>query len=228
MSHLNSVLQLRKQELTKSTRVFKARGNKVQRCEHCLVPASECICAQRPSVNCRSAVLFIMYSGEYFKPSNTGRIIADVIPNNHAFVWQRTEFDPQLIALLNDKRYQPIVVFPQQYAAPTRWISAADVSEQHASKIPLFVFLDGTWREAKKMFKSEYLANLPVLGIQPTAASTYQLREAAHLHQLCTAEVAIDVLNLAQDVAAATALATYFRLFRHAYMVHKPHLRPIE
>ncbi|MBU2279779.1 MAG: DTW domain-containing protein, partial [Gammaproteobacteria bacterium] len=93
------------------------------------------------------------------------------------------------------------------------------------SKIPLFILLDGTWREAKKMFsKSPYLDQFPVLGIQPEQGSSYQLREAAHLHQLCTAEVVIDVLKVANDHAAASALATYFHTFRKHYMIGKPHL----
>ena len=228
MPHPNSVLDLRSRELAKATRVFNARGTKIVRCEHCLVGKSECICQFRPTVNCRSAMCFIMYRGEYFKPSNTGRIIADVIRNNHAYVWERTQLDPQLEALLNDPQYAPIVVFPQQYAEPSRWISTqADLSQSTQGKIPLFVMLDGTWREAKKMFKSPYLAALPVLGIQPTENSSYQLREAAHLHQLCTAEVAIEILKIAEDNQAASALDSYFSRFRDAYLVHKPHLRPV-
>jgi hypothetical protein len=50
------------------------------------------------------------------------------------------------------------------------------------------------------------------------------LREAAHLHQLCTAEVAIEVLKLATDHAAASALADYFQRFRKHYIAGKPHL----
>ena len=226
MSQPNSVLTLRLQELAKSTRSFNARGNKVLRCEHCLVPKTECICQHRPDVSCHSAVCFLMYQGECFKPSNTGRIIADVVKNNHAFLWDRTHFDPQLLALLNDPEYSPIVVFPQQYAEESRWIKTqAELNTLTQDKKPLFVMLDGTWREAKKMFKSSYLAHFPVLGIQPLTGSTYQLREAAHLHQLCTAEVAIEVLKMADDNAAALALEEYFTLFRKAYIVHKPHLK---
>lgn len=89
----------------------------------------------------------------------------------------------------------------------------------------MFILLDGTWREAKKMFsKSPYLNQFPVLGIQPTQASNYQLREAAHLHQLCTAEVMIEVLKVDGDEAAATQLADYFHTFRKHYMAGKPHL----
>jgi hypothetical protein len=117
------------------------------------------------------------------------------------------------------------VVFPQQYAAPERCLQdAAQLSQATATKIPLFVMLDGTWREAKKMFKSAYLETLPVLGIQPAQASRYALREAAHLHQLCTAEVAIEVLEMAGEITAKKQLADYFSQFRRAYLVGKPHL----
>ena len=225
MSHINSVLLLRARELAKATRVFNARGSKVIRCDNCLLPKTECICSQKPQVQSHSAFCFIMYTGECYKPSNTGRVIADVIADNHAFVWDRTQPDPALLALLTDPRYAPIVVFPQQYAEAERCIaSPADVLAVQQGKTPLFVMLDGTWREAKKMFKSPYLASLPVLGIQPEQASSYVLREAAHLHQLCTAEVAIEILRLADDNDAALALQQYFELFRRSYIVGKPHL----
>lgn len=221
MTHLNSVLALRLQELQRTTKPFNARGSKVIRCDHCLLPQADCICFAKPSACARSAFLFLMYTGECFKPTNTGRLIADVAMDNHAFVWDRTQPDPALLALLSNPVYQPIVIFPTQYASPERCITAPPES----GKIPLFILLDGTWREAKKMFsKSPYLDNFPVLGIQPEQASSYQLREAAHLHQLCTAEVAIEVLKVAKDTAAANALADYFHTFRKHYMAGKPHL----
>lgn len=229
MLHVNSVLALRSEQLTKATRVFNARGSKVKRCELCLLPLTDCICAAKPQVKSDSAFCFIMYTGECYKPSNTGRIIADVIADNHAFVWDRTCPNAAMLALLNDSRYAPIVVFPQQYAEAERCInSPLELDSIKDGKTPLFVILDGTWREAKKMFKSAYLAKLPVLGIQPEQASTYQLREAAHLHQLCTAEVAIAILTLAKDNAAAAALQQYFNEFRRAYIVGKPHLNLAE
>lgn len=225
MPAINSVLTLRQRELAKARRVFNARGSKVIRCEHCLLPADACICAAKPQPVGSSAFCFIMYTGECYKPSNTGRLICDVINDNHAFVWNRTQPDTALLALLTDSRYKPILVFPQQYAAPERCLQdATQLSQATAGKIPLFVMLDGTWREAKKMFRSPYLATLPVLGIQPEQASDYLLREAAHLHQLCTAEVAIAVLELAQEPATAKTLAEYFKVFRQAYLKGKPHL----
>jgi DTW domain-containing protein YfiP len=74
------------------------------------------------------------------------------------------------------------------------------------------------------MFRSAYLAPLPVLGLNPEEGSRYQLREAVHKHQLCTAEVAAMVLALGGDAPAATALGDYFEVFRRNYVASKPHM----
>lgn len=219
----NSVAALRIQELAKARRPFLARGSKLVRCPDCLLAQIYCVCDARPQPQGNSAFLMLMYHGEVFKPSNTGRLIADVIADNYAFQWERTVHAPELLAVLQDERYAPIVVFPHQYAEPERCIdSPAELPAVQQGKTPLFIMLDGTWREAKKMFKSPYLEQLPVLGIQPEAESAYKLREAVHLHQLCTVEVAVEVLKLAQDHAAATALDGYFAQFRDQYLLAKP------
>lgn len=223
--HPNAILNLRRQELAQSTRVFRARGSKVIRCDHCLLPQADCICCDRPAITCRSAFCFLVYKGEAYKPSNSGRLIADVAPDHHAFLWQRTVHDPALLALLADPRYAPMVVFPHVYAEDHRRLhSPLALDTVRAGRIPLFVMLEGTWREARKMFKSPYLASLPVLGIQPQQTSRYLMRDAALDFQLCTAEVGIEVLKLAQEQPAAQALAEYFTTFCQRYAVIKPHL----
>src|SRR5690606_15775992 len=119
--------------------------------------------------------------GEAFKPTNTGRLVADVVKDNHAFLWDRTQPDPAMLALLKDPRYAPILVFPRQYAPPQRWIDRpAEVVDSNSGRTPLYVMLDGTWREAKKMFRSEYLANMPVLGLETQNIFTIQMRVAVH------------------------------------------------
>lgn len=217
-------MALRLRELAKTKKPFMARGSKVKRCPECLLPLQGCICAARPAPQSGSAFCMIMYWGEAFKPSNTGRLIADVVHDNHAFVWDRTRPDTALLDLLNDARYLPIVVFPHQYAEPERCIHSPAEALQDSERIPLYVMLDGTWREAKKMFRSVYLNDLPVLGLEPETASTYQLREAAHKHQLCTAEVAALVLALGGEETAAQTLTDYFSVFRRNYIAGKPHM----
>ncbi|MEH6554729.1 tRNA-uridine aminocarboxypropyltransferase, partial [Pseudoalteromonas tetraodonis] len=118
----------------------------------------------------------------------------------------------------NDK-YQPFVIFPAEDVETDRVVTQV---EPVAGKTPLFIFLDGTWREAKKMIrKSPYLDNLPVLSITAQKLSDYRLRVAPHAHQLGTAEVAIMVLALAGEVDASTKLEQHFIKFRDAYLLGK-------
>ncbi|GAA65507.1 conserved hypothetical protein [Pseudoalteromonas sp. BSi20311] len=215
----NSVLALRAQQISESRREFNARGGKMDRCEQCLIAKHYCICEGAEYASCNAAVCLLMYHNESFKPSNTGRLIAEIVPDNHAFRWDRTSPDPALLALLSNEQYQPFVIFPAEDVETDRVVTQV---EPVAGKTPLFIFLDGTWREAKKMIrKSPYLDNLPVLSITAQKLSDYRLRVAPHAHQLGTAEVAIMVLALANEVDASTKLEQHFIKFRDAYLLGK-------
>ncbi|ADT69615.1 hypothetical protein PSM_A2701 [Pseudoalteromonas sp. SM9913] len=191
----------------------------MDRCEQCLIAKHYCICEGAEYASCDAAVCLLMYHNESFKPSNTGRLIAEIVPDNYAFRWDRTSPDPALLALLNNDKYQPFVIFPAEDVETDRVVTQV---EPVAGKTPLFIFLDGTWREAKKMIrKSPYLDNLPVLSITAQKLSDYRLRVAPHAHQLGTAEVAIMVLALANEVDASTKLEQHFIKFRDAYLLGK-------
>ena len=135
-----------------STKEFGARGKKVKRCEMCRIGLSHCICHLVPKTTSNAGFLLLMHDSEVLKPSNTGRLIADLFPDTFAYLWSRTTVDPALLSLLKDSQWQPYVVFPAQYAEPGR-----DVFQQQVlpieGKRPLFILLDGSWREAKKMFR---------------------------------------------------------------------------
>ena len=85
--------------------------------------------------------------------------------------------------------------------------------------------LDGSWREAKKMFRrSPYLQNLPVVSFTPKApesdaeiSSRYQIRVAANNTELATAEVAAQVLALAGEQTNANLLDLWFDVFSYEY-----------
>jgi DTW domain-containing protein YfiP len=152
------------------------------------------------------------------KPSNTGRLIADILPDTTAFQWSRTEPPQALLDAVTNPDYQPMVVFPASYAGTDRQVLSAPPS----GKPPLFIMLDGTWTEARKMFrKSPYLDALPVISVDLSRVSAYRLREAHADGQYCTAEVAIALLDLAGDTAAAGALGNHFSRFRERYLAGK-------
>lgn len=216
----NAVLRLRQLRLDRATRPFLARGCRVARCQGCLLPQKNCLCDTITPQSADSRFCLIMFGAEPLKPSNTGRLIADILPDTQAFLWLRTEVDPALLAAINDPHRQPYVVFPASYADAGRPV----YSQLPASgKPPLFIMLDGTWSEARKMFrKSPYLNQFPVFSLDVAAASDYQLREASRAEQHCTAEVAAALLQQAGDDAAALGLSQHFSYFRQRYLAGKP------
>lgn len=220
----HAVARLREARLARSAKPFIARGSRTPRCDGCRVPSSHCLCSLRPEVVANSAVCLIMHDIEPLKPSNTGWLIADIVADAHAFTWARTAVDPALLALLADPQYQPFVVFPGEYAQPERVV---EVVTSEAGKRPLFILLDATWIEARKMFrKSPYLNGLPVLSLQADALSRYRLRRSTRSEHLCTAEVAALCLGLAGDAKASAALDAWLDAFTDHYLGAKYHRLP--
>ena len=164
---------------------------------------------------------------EALKPSNTGWLVADVVSDTFAFPWSRTAVDPGLLALLADPQWQPYVVFPGEFADAERVVD--EVAPQTLDKLgkrPLFVLLDGTWSEARKMFrKSPYLDALPVLSLKPDLVSNYRLRRSSRDDHFCTSEVAALCLALAGETHAADTLAAYLDVFSERYLSVKRNLR---
>jgi DTW domain-containing protein YfiP len=192
------------------------------RCDRCRLAPTHCACALRASVPTRAGVCLLMAGFEALKPSNTGWLVADVVPDTHAFVWSRTQVDPVLEALLDDPRWQPFVVFPGEFAAPERVVADLPAPTPHDARRPLFILLDGTWAEARKAFrKSPCLDRFPVLSLDPARLSRYRLRRAWHEHHLCTAEIAALCLELAGDERAARTLEAWLDVFSERYLCAK-------
>ena len=92
---------------------------------------------------------------------------------------------------------------------------------------PLFILLDATWPEARKMFrKSPYLDRFPVLSLAPEQVSRYQLRRSRRGDHFCTSEVAALCLELAGEDRAAQVLQAYLDVFTHHYLQSKHQLPP--
>ena len=250
----HAVQHLRSARLARSSKPFLARGGpRGERCAGCRLILSHCLCALRPVVPTGAGVCLIMADIEPLKPSNTGWLIADVVLDTFAFGWARTEVDPALLALLADETWQPYVVFPGEFVPTERVVTTLTGHTEQAQlsggpplgklapsggsdlgsggargptgRRPLFVLLDATWPEARKMFrKSPYLNHLPVLSLQPEQLSRYKLRRSQRQGHLCTSEVAALCMELAGQHHVAQTLEAYLDVFTHHYLQAKNQL----
>ena len=227
----HAVARLRTARLARSSKPFLARGGiKGERCAGCRLVPSHCVCDLRPSLSTRAGMCLLMADIEPLKPSNTGWLVADVVADTFAFGWARTETDPALLALLVDPQWQPYVVFPGEYGPAQRVVHTLSAQDEAVSnaKRPLFILLDATWAEARKMFrKSPYLDRFPVLSLEPSQLSRYQLRRSRRDDHFCTSEVAALCLELAGDSRAGITLERYLDVYTHHYLRAKQQL-PVE
>lgn len=203
---------------------FITRGANVKRCESCRLPLAACICEFKSSVEAKVEFVVLMHRYETYKPTNTGRLIADSIAQTHVIEWQgRKEPGEQLARLLSDNTYFPVIVFPPSDDYLDRMTSSSVVIAD--GRKPLLILLDGTWRQARRMFRhSDYLQHLPVISLDELRESQYGLRKAIHEGQLCTAEVAIALLEQMDDLPAAQHLNHYFKRFNEHYIASRGRL----
>jgi hypothetical protein len=216
----HAVSRLRAARLARSAKPFLARGGSDrERCPGCRLVPSHCTCALRPAVPSRAGVCLLMGDIEALKPTNTGWLVADVVADTFAFGWSRVETDPALTALLADPQWQPLVVFPGEYADPARVVHAVEPAAAAGGRRPLFILLDATWSEARKMFrKSPCLDRLPVLSLQPEQVSRYTLRRSRREDHFCTSEVAAQCLHLAGEHLAGQVLEAWLDVFVAHYV----------
>lgn len=223
---LNAYERLRAKCLAGATRPFRARGTAVKRCPRCLLGECVCICAWRRPMAVGFDIVLLMHRDEVFKPTNSGRLIADLFPRNtYAFEWSRTAPAPALLELLGDDARYPVIAFPAD-AHTTRTVHRGRTQLPADKKLTL-ILLDGTWKQARKMFKtSAWLQSLPLLEIDAPTLGNYSVRKAAGTGQLATAEAAAALLFACAETDAAEALADYFAVFNCHYVATRMNTVP--
>ncbi len=140
-------------------------------------------------------------------------------------MWERTKSPEKLIEHINNNFFQTYILFPIDddlqekdfinMNLSNNWNIDHKQSKYEISyKTPAFILLDGTWKEAAKMFRrSEYLKNITKISLKPSYNSEYTLRKGASNGELCTVEAAIEILKLNGELENAKIIKDVFDLF---------------
>lgn len=193
-------------------------------CNKCGLPIINCLCDNTPIIKTDSKIWILSTEKEFYRPSNTARLLNIINPNStEIFLWERTKTPEELVANLNNEIYNPFLLFPIE----DNETAGRNVEFKHTDKIPAFIIIDGTWKEARKILRrSAYLENLPPISLHPTFNSNYDLRRGIVEGNLCTIEVAIEVLKLNGELENSQVVNEFFKLFLNNYKAglsgHKP------
>ena len=225
-----SMSDLRKQLIAQSTKPFKAKGSSVNRCSTCLLGDFACMCAWKVQSSSSIDIVLILHRAEICKPTNTGRLIQDIFPEQtYAFCWDRLNPSKDLLNLLGDKDRECVLIFPvDTLKFPHRAIKTLEEIQRSTKKSTL-VFLDGTWRQASKMFRSsQWLMNVPSLNLNISVLKQYKMRKSQQTHQLSTAEAACMALSSFDLNRESHILHHYFQVFNEHYLATRNNTKPNE
>lgn len=188
-------------------------------CNQCGLPIINCICTSYPKIETEAKLWILSTEKEFYRPSNTARLLKLVNPaSTEIFLWERTKNPEALLKNFQNGIYDKYLLFPVD---AEKTISRR-VEFKKSGKIPAFIIIDGTWKEAQNIFrKSDYLRNLPLLSLEPNYVSSYDLRNGAAEGNLCTIETGIEVLKLNGEIKNLEIVKDLYDLFLKSYRAGK-------
>lgn len=181
----------------------------------------QCVCSHLPKFELPAHIALLMHENELTRETNTGQWLLKAISSTSLHIWQRKQPCPKLLAMINDPAYCAYLLFPndESIALSDAYRHAEQAS---SSKTPLFIVLDGTWQEAKKMWqKSPWLQVLPSVHLLPQQQSSYQLRRNQQQGHLCTIEVGSCIVEELGFAVQAQQLNDFFQHYMRAFQADK-------
>jgi DTW domain-containing protein YfiP len=184
-------------------------------CNKCGLPEINCICDKAPKIKTDAKIWILSTEKEFYRPSNTARLLELINPHStEIFLWERTEKPEKLIENINDERYETYLLFPVE----DEQAQCRKIEYENTGKIPAFILIDGTWKEARKILrKSDYLNKLPRISLEPNFKSQYDLRRGAAEGNLCTIEAAVEVLKISNEIENSLVIDEFYSLFLRSY-----------
>ncbi len=180
-------------------------------CDKCGL-SNQCACWLMSPLNSTLQLLVIQHPNEAKRPTNSAKILQWCLPNYQHFTWSRVAPPTQLLDIIAHHP-NPILLFPTEHSVP---LSNAT---NYPKDEPLFIILDATWQEAKKMWRqSSWLQTLYTAILTDVPPSQFNLRRNQRQQSLCTCEVGIALLGYRQELEAQADLKSrmlsYFAMYQ--------------
>lgn len=189
-----------------------------QPCPHCGFQFN-CICSLLPKLRSEHALMLLMHPNELTRDTNTGKLIAQCQLNVTQAVWDRTAPPAELLEMLAEPSLLPVLLFPSEES-----LTLAQVRQQSdkQNRKPLYIILDATWQEARKMLnKSRWLEGMAMMGLATQTDSQYQLRRNQQEGNLCTFEIAAQLLGQLGEEQNQQQMLDFFKHYLPVFQAEK-------
>ncbi|WP_421851632.1 tRNA-uridine aminocarboxypropyltransferase [Marinomonas sp.] len=206
-------------------RPFIARGSNAIRCPHCLMAEFACFCHLRKNQTSPIEFILLFHRDEIHKPTNSGRLIADLFPDDtQAYMWSRTEPHQSLLDHIKSRQENCTILFPntETAQAQNRQLRMTAPPSNKGNEKHTFIILDGTWKQASKMFhQSEWLKDIPHFEINSEAQRSFLVRHSSHQMQFATAEVTAMLLDTLGHSEHSQRLLNYYQAFNEHCLISR-------
>ncbi len=184
------------------------RSRNTDRCARCRLPVGLCVCDRTPRLALGTRVVVVMHWCETGKPTATGPLALNCLPNAELAEHGRPGARLDLSALAADPARRALLLFPSSDAGE---LTPALV-EQDDRPVTLVV-PDGSWRQASRLAsRVPGLAGLPRVRLPDGPPSVWGVRREAHPHQVCTFEAIARALGLLESPRVQAELEAFFAL----------------
>lgn len=185
------------------------RNNVAFRCTRCRMHSSLCVCPLIPRLETRTHVMLLIHRAEDRKPTNTGRLATECLPNSQVIVRGREESPTQPFEA--PPGYRALLLFPHEDATPLATFVANDTDPRPVA----LVVPDGNWRQASRVRnRVPRLRDVPCVTLPAGDPSTYRLRFEAHPAGLATLEAIARSLRLLEGDAGETVESGLLHVFK--------------
>lgn len=207
------------------------------RCRECGLHDELCACAERPRLQLETALVVVQNNKERHKPTNTGRMVAQVLQNSELLRYGERGVEFDAAALTRPER-DCLLIFPRvedpegRDPKPAPILDLAQLRARRSARpgaALTVVLLDGTWAQCARMSRRvPALAAMTGFALPPGPASHWGVRTPSEPSRISTFEAAIRVVELTEGPGPALAMQTYFDRVAAAMLFMKAKLRSAE
>lgn len=186
-----------------------------ENCSKCGLPIITCICKSIKEVETKAKFVILSSEKEVYRNTNTANLLKQInTKSTEIIIWKRGEIPSSILSYINNDIYNVYLVFPIM----NKEMEIRKAKYNKDNNTPVFIIVDGTWREAWKIIrKSDYLKNLPILSLETNRVSKFTLRRGQEEGNLCTIEVAMELLKINDEDILSEEINKGFELFLKSY-----------
>lgn len=184
-------------------------------CDKCGLPIITCICNEITKVTSEAKFIILSSEKEVFRNTNTASLLKLInFKSTEIVIWRRGEKPNEILKYIDNNIFDTYLIFP----SVNEEMEKRKISYTKTNNIPIFIIVDGTWKEAWKIIKkSEYLHNIPLLPLETNKISKFTLRKGQEEGHLCTIETAIELLKINKEENISNKIEKDFILFLDSY-----------